>query len=207
VALESGDDNEDQPGGPKINPSVYVPDLQMLVHKKTVMTSLVEKKTLSADRRMRYQQVFTAGGSVGAENLDLTRNEWVVGIGSDVAVSFIEESRGRGKPKYTVFIGRIRRIRKKVNNRWIEYVDPIKLSYDRSQGRGDIFVHCYYYQQMGGRGAKFTFTLPDPQKIHVDSIVSPAILIEPDGDGVYTANARTMEIMGKAARGVNEIWG
>ena len=80
---------------------------QGLVHIRTVIKWLTDGvKNVSADRSLRVQQ--EGGGEAEARPRDLHVEEWLVGIGDDIACRLIKPS---GQAEAT--LGRILRMRKK----------------------------------------------------------------------------------------------
>ena len=201
-----GSDREQPAVQNKINPYVFNREMNQKVHKTTMMRSLIENKKLSADRLKRYQDI----GKRGEENapLNLTEDEWSVGINSDVLVRFVQ--RVNGRDKIFVYVGRIRRMRcKTAKGTWVEYKKPIKLSYSRSEAPADIYVNCFYYKKTRDPSDTiFTFNgLADTQDIHVTMLDAPANMAYRVETADYEMDTQTLEIVRQAAMGRNDIWG
>ena len=189
----------------QINPYVFNKDLNQKVHKTTVMRSLIENKKLSADRLKRYQEISKRDDNAP---LNLTEDEWSVGIDSDVLVRF--KQRVNGRDKIFIYVGRIRRMRcKTAKGSWVEYKKPIKLSYSRSEATADIYVNCFYYKKTrDASGTIFTFNgQVDTQDIHVAMLDAPANMTYRAESGDYEMDQQTLEIVRQAAMGRNDIWG
>ena len=195
-------DDEPEVEEPKrrITTQIFVPELGMKVHKATVIAYMQENKKLSADRIQRYREI-KAEYKTG-HTLDLRTDQWIIEIGSNVAVLF---------EKNTVYAGRIRRIRVKrkpnkgaARPRWVDYVKPVNLTAykeKKATERPVMNIICSYYQ-VNRNSTVFTYNDEDPTVLTPDMLIGPINMKKIQGDGLrFQPDEQSMLLMHTARKG------
>jgi hypothetical protein len=198
------DDEVEEEGGTTISSMIDVPGVGR-VHKRTALRYLLDPaQALSADRIVRYQ-TRDENTTSNVNTMNVATDDWIVGIGSNVAVRFEEGS------KTIVYAGRIRRIRCKRGGKgkWVDYVKPINLTAMREGGERNsdlVQIRCCYYTHKRNT-SKFKYGMVDPVSIIPDDIASPMNLsFSSSRDGYnYVADADSMRIIHMARKGYTEI--
>ena len=169
-------------------------------HKAQVVQELAGSGTkVSADRSLRVKQAIDVPE---AKFFDVTTDSWTMTRGTDIAILF------DGKAK-NVCVARVIGIRKRHSPRggWSHYQQPVVLHEDRSK-LGDLFVTCYFYSRIKGRGDKkadwlFRFNVGNPAEIQVEAIICPVQMtyFPAMHDGCYLLNAKSKDILNKQMQG------
>jgi hypothetical protein len=174
--------NDNAPSVDGVSQTVYVPHLKKHVHKATVIRDLTRgEDKVSADRVVRNRNL-TKSATVKAtemENNNLGKEDWFVGIDTDVAVKVYGDD-----GEMEIEIGRVKRIvrigqgKKKKK---IEYKRRVKLSTkkDRDQHhKNGVRFYCHFYRRVGaGRQQVYEFgTNPFTTVIETHMIVSPVAM-------------------------------
>ena len=167
------------------------------VHKQTVCKRLNKGRAkISSDKYTRVmvnQQIKTSNKS-DHDAFDLRMSPWVVGLQNDIACVF----------KNSAQLGRIVRMRKRVNNGWVTYRKPFVLHEDRT-GLGDLYVNIYCYKRIQGPpGKRFKFNTATLEQVHVTMIVCPVTLTR-TSNGIYTLDDDHDKLI-KLNRKGNTIW-
>jgi hypothetical protein len=141
---------------------------------------------LAADRTVRYQ---TASEDKKTE--DLTQGEWIVSLGTDVAVSVkVGEDENAG-----AYIARVFRMSKAnhgttVNpSGWTDYRRQITLPGARKE---NIWLHVYYYKRDNNNHSRFELNNNDPTVIHTAALHAPMRLTLDETNGMYEADENSL---------------
>ena len=199
--------------GKKVHPKIWVPRVKANVHKGTVVASFNTGKKISADRSRRYQQL-EDDMKHQPKHIALSREEWVVGVGSNICVResrpVVVQSKAKGKKervKVTCRPARVLRIRKAnagsftKPRQWTEYKQPVTLPGAREEL---IFLQCHYYTQVQQRGERqrfFKYDHADPEQVHASAIVSPVNFNYMPEDDTYEISKESMTLVLKGASG------
>jgi hypothetical protein len=149
-------------------------------YKKHVIEQFNDGRTkMSGDRGLRvtqgrpdYNQVFPA--------FDAANDEWMIGIGTDIAVFYDSGN---------VWMGQVIRMRKCVRGgrRHTEYKHPVVIDEDRTPRR-DLQVQLFWYQRAHGGGRtekRFKFKVGDFNEIHVETVIFPITMTYNKKGGYY----------------------
>ena len=193
---------------PSIIPTVYVPSIGKRVHKLRAMKWLNGGRgTISADRELRVRSAHQQNGQnamEGHHEFNLARDDWCVGMFSDVAV--LMEATGNQR-RDTVSIGRIIRMRKKSGNRYTAYRRPVIIHEDR-ETMGNLLFTLYLYKRYygGGRTQKrFKLNSNETEEVEVKSVICPAVLKFNNIGKYYVLDRTTDDVITRQLRG-NVEW-
>ena len=197
----------------KIKQTIYVPQQKAWIHKATVVTDLANGgrgEKMSADRVIRAQTAKTPSQKGEAkEEANLGVDDWFVGIDTDVAVK-VEDS--NDKTKFTIEIGRVRRIIKTgggKSKKKMDYKNPVKLSTlkDRQDHhKSGVRFICHFYtrkfpKQKTARGG-FTYGKnPFTCEIIPEAIVSPVVIQYVARSRIWFLDGQSHDIWTKATKG------
>ena len=197
----------------KIKQTIYVPHQNAWIHKATVVTDLANGgrgEKMSADRVIRAQTAKTPSQKGEAkEEANLGVDDWFVGIDTNVAVK-VEDS--NDKTKFTIEIGRVRRIIKTgggKSKRRTDYKNPVKLSTlkDRQDHhKSGVRFICHFYtrkfpRQITARGG-FTYGKnPFTCEIIPEAIVSPVVIQYVARSRIWFLDGQSHDIWTKATKG------
>ena len=178
-------------------------------HIRTILKWLTDGvANVSADRTVRVRSAGDDAGADGAADEDgaaihhLHEDEWLVGIGDDVACKFASE-RG-GAP--TADIGRILRMRKKgKRGAYLDYSRPVNIAGDR-KSLGNLYFVCCWYKKTRGRDRRtYTYNAVRMQQVHVTTIICPINLTHEPATNTYKADAEEMRVLTRSIGGAEEL--
>ena len=186
----------------KLSHKLWIPDLQKEVSKLTVMKWINDgRATLSSDRTVRIQSSMKEQSV--HRSLDLAEDDWVVGLGDDVAVKFTTGRRGVIKG----FIGRIVRMRRQhKSKRWVNYTRPVTIHGDRKDLQG-LWFRLHWYAPLTGSNneLRYRFTSHDTKLVETDNLICPVTMTwHSDGD-YYVLSPEHHEVI-RASEGGAVSW-
>ena len=201
----------------KVNPLVWVPERNDYVHKATVIKELGGGGGLlkaSADRVLRARALKKERQA--RQRSDLSRDDWDIGINSDIAVVWMDGSVRK------VAVGRITRIvkkGKKKNSKRIDYRNPVCVSTleDRNKlAKDGVTFNCHFYTWCGERTERkqeqkdnrnYNFGESPFEMIVVPhSIVSPVCMAyKSRSEHMWEMNIQSHRIVTMARAGQNTI--
>ena len=110
----------------------------------------------------------------------LANHDTLLKLGCDCAVVFfntpeVQTVKKQGRPRLSAptkiwFLGRVYRMRRKIINRWIEYIDPVDLL-DRPN---NVEVGLCWYQKSAE--LKWSYDLTDHTMVELDTVIALANL-------------------------------
>ena len=159
------------------------------------------RPTLSADRTVRIRSAMHAEDV--DRSRDLAEDDWVVGLGDDVAVKFTTKRRG----VYKGFIGRIVRMRRK-RRKWVNYTRPVTIHGDRTDLEG-LWFRLHWYKRVpsaeSGSELRYRFTDYDFELVEAASLICP-VTMKWHADGDYYVLNRDHYAVIRASEGGAESW-
>jgi hypothetical protein len=179
---------------PKIKQTMWVPGFGE-VHKAKIcawFNSGVE--TVSNDRKIRAVQ---AASTIRAKDrFNIVESVWTVQIGHDIAVLYdpVGRRRRRANQVKDAFIGRISRIRRRVNNAWVEYVYPVDLSIVK-EDKLDLRFTCCWYKAIGRVGQYSYGNSFDNDDVHLECVICPVVLSYDPDTKVYVLPEEVRKIL------------
>jgi hypothetical protein len=155
-------------------------------YKKHVIEQFNDGRTnMSADRGLRVTQGRPDYNQVSPA-FDAANDEWMMGIGTDIAVFYDSGN---------VWMGQVIRMRKCVRSgrRHTEYKHPVVIDEDRTP-LGDLQVQLFWYQRAHGGGRtekRFKLKLGDFNEIHVEIVICPITMTYNKKGGYYVLDPGT----------------
>ena len=148
---------------------------------------------------MHEQDLSREAASIG--QVDLHNEDWMVGIGDDVACKF-NSAREGGRPDTS--LGRIIRMRKKgTGGRWLDYRRPVDIAGDRGR-LGNLFFICYWYRQTRVN-LTYTYSHADMEPVHVSGVICPVNMTYNPETNKYTVGAPEMQVVRASLQGASDI--
>ena len=141
-----------------------------LVHKSTVCAWFASgTENVSADRGMRATQ--SNGSNQQHHRFNVNQDEWLVGIGDDIAVKCDEKA----------WLGRIYRMRKRyANKRWADYVYDVNILTEKTNTGTMFFDVCWYKKRAVRPGSAhqntYAYGKAASQEIALATVICPVTL-------------------------------
>ena len=193
-----------QAPAPKVSTMINTPGGRR--HKMAALQQLAGSgTTVSADRGMRAR----AAHAASRETFDVATNDWVLGIGTDVAVQF--------EAGNNTCLGKIIAMRKRTkkegdpDRRWVKYRKPVVMNGSSGERKdlGDLYVTCRFYKRTRAaipKGKKRTtqyykFNVADSTEYHVTMIICPLKMDYDPASDLYALDDKCQEVIAAAHRG------
>jgi hypothetical protein len=165
--------------GSSFDSKVYVEHLTVSLHKRAVINTLFKGLKLSNDRLTRIRN------AENTDNLwDIRGDAWSINVHGDIAVLYF----GDGNRKHMYF-GRVKRIRRKINNKYIEYRNPVVIGDTRPT---DIFLTIQYYyndKRIGSNPKEHSdndrilyFSNEIETEVYLECVICPVVITQLDQD-------------------------
>jgi hypothetical protein len=189
---------------------IWVPHLKKYMHRAAVVADIAMgggKHYLSADRGIRAKATKKKQDD-GQEEVepDLQHDEWVVGIGTDIAAKIGDH----------IEVGRVLRITRRGNKKdkikGADYKHPVRLSSKEDREKEEkkgIRFHCHWFIKPKRNQQKNIYTFSENpfsvKDLGPQNIVSP-VVVEYIKDKKWKMSEQSMKIIQTQQRGRNNIW-
>ena len=192
-----------QPGGVAVKEKMPYPGVEGGKSKRAVIAMFNEEKPkLSADRGLRVKQARPGHGRAEVEPFDISSDDWLMGVGTDVAVNH----------EKNIFIGRVIKMRKKGKSRGhVEYGRPVVLHRDRGQPqqRG-LQIQCSWYKRkVGGGGKEDRYVInkraDDWEWMDIDTVTCPVSLTYNESGKYYVMDPQTAKVLRAQKSGASTV--
>jgi hypothetical protein len=143
-----------------VESKVFIKELGINLHKRAVVSTLFKGLKLSSDRLSRIRNVENA-----ELNWHIGKDEWSISLHGDVAVLFENENDVK-----EVWFGRIKRIRKTIKRKMVEYRFPVMIGESRPK---QILLTIQYFHIVKGKDRMLYLGKAIDESVHLECVICP----------------------------------